>query len=101
MPFLSNLSFKFQRDDKFAWDTKMDKAFCEMVSKHLKMYWPKEENEEKLICHIITWKPLISYFVRFCKSLNLFILTNLRILHFTMSELYSLQEITLAVFLPY
>ncbi|XP_071112375.1 E3 ubiquitin-protein ligase rnf213-alpha-like [Haliotis cracherodii] len=54
-----------KRDDKFAWDTKMDKAFCEMVSKHLKMYWPKEENEEKLICHIITWKPLISYFVRF------------------------------------
>lgn len=48
----------------------MDKAFGDMVSKHLEMYWPKDPNEENLIRHIITWRPLISYFVRFSKSLN-------------------------------
>ncbi|XP_067673877.1 E3 ubiquitin-protein ligase rnf213-alpha-like [Haliotis asinina] len=54
-----------KKDDQLARDIQMDKAFCEMVSKHLQMYWPENPNEEKLIQHVITWRPLISYFSRF------------------------------------
>ncbi|XP_046556283.1 E3 ubiquitin-protein ligase rnf213-alpha-like [Haliotis rubra] len=54
-----------KKDDQFARNSQMDKAFCEMVSKHLQMYWPENADEEKLILHIVTWRPLISYFSRF------------------------------------